>query len=237
MKSLLIISENKNDRETYAMQFCEQQKISPQDIVTLDRDMSEKKEGKKQAQGIGIDIIKQMQEKLYLKPMKSKYKAIVIHNAQLLTAEAQNAMLKVLEEPPDQTFFLLTTESRETLLPTILSRCTIVQLGMQKSITEEEREYYQKTYNAMQNLSITKALKLAEAYSKNKEEITTKIEKLILLLREKLLVSQSTSASSIQLQLVHTTQNLQKTLTIIKTTNSSPRLALEVFFLSITRRE
>lgn len=63
-----------------------------------------------------------------LKPYEGKYKVFILANADKLTADASNAILKTLEEPPPRTVFILTTESRFAVLETILSRCFEIRL-------------------------------------------------------------------------------------------------------------
>ena len=52
-------------------------------------------------------------------------KVILINNAESLTLNAANALLKILEEPPENSYIILTTENISSLLPTIVSRCVI----------------------------------------------------------------------------------------------------------------
>lgn len=65
------------------------------------------------------DLIKPMS----YRPSEGKYKVVLITDAEQMNETAANAFLKLLEEPPPQTVFLLTTSRTEQLLPTILSRC------------------------------------------------------------------------------------------------------------------
>ncbi|MDQ7037852.1 MAG: AAA family ATPase [Aquificota bacterium] len=71
---------------------------------------------------IRIDQIRAVREFSYTKPALSRGKVVVIDRADLMTRESANALLKVLEEPPAKTHFLLTAESPGNLPPTILSR-------------------------------------------------------------------------------------------------------------------
>jgi DNA polymerase-3 subunit delta' len=74
---------------------------------------------------IGIEAIRELQPFVKLKlPIsdRTRWRIISIHNAPSLTTEAQNALLKLLEEPPERTLFILTTGSLERVLPTIRSR-------------------------------------------------------------------------------------------------------------------
>lgn len=78
---------------------------------------------------ISIDAVRSMQGQLSLKiPTRSGSitRLVLIENAHLLTIEAQNAMLKTLEEPPQDTVILMTASSPEALLTTIRSRVRIV---------------------------------------------------------------------------------------------------------------
>ena len=71
---------------------------------------------------IRIDQIRAVKEFVFKKPALSEKKVVVIDSADSMTKESANALLKVLEEPPLDTHFILTTSSKEAILPTILSR-------------------------------------------------------------------------------------------------------------------
>ncbi|HSX00055.1 MAG TPA: hypothetical protein VLH38_03405 [Patescibacteria group bacterium] len=73
---------------------------------------------------ISIESIRELQKFLQLKTIGSQplRRALIIEHAQALTTEAQNAYLKLLEEPPEDTVMVLTVNSPRTLLPTMLSR-------------------------------------------------------------------------------------------------------------------
>lgn len=82
----------------------------------------------KSGEKLGIEQARKIKQHLLLKPFQAKGKVIVIEDAAALTTEAQNALLKTLEEPPPQTVVLLGVASESELLPTILSRCQIINL-------------------------------------------------------------------------------------------------------------
>jgi DNA polymerase-3 subunit delta' len=78
------------------------------------------------ASRIRIDSIRELRHTLYLKMQNPGHKVVLIFDAHLLSAgqgEAANALLKILEEPPDHTTLILVTDHKADLLPTILSRC------------------------------------------------------------------------------------------------------------------
>ncbi len=77
------------------------------------------------AQGpfIRINQVREVCSILALKPYEAKTRVVVIEDAQAMNPEAGNALLKVLEEPPDRTVLILTSTQKSDLLPTIVSRC------------------------------------------------------------------------------------------------------------------
>lgn len=77
---------------------------------------------------LGIAEARKIKEHFSLKPYSAKGRVVVIEDASVLTIEAQNALLKTLEEPPQEAILFLGTKSDATLLPTILSRCQIIHL-------------------------------------------------------------------------------------------------------------
>ncbi len=77
----------------------------------------------------GIDDILQIKETISYAPASGKYKVWIIDEAHMLTKEASNALLKMLEEPPAHAKFLLATTEPHKILPTILSRCQRFDLG------------------------------------------------------------------------------------------------------------
>ena len=71
--------------------------------------------------------------------------SVIIHDAHNLSEEAQNALLKTLEEPPENTQLLLLTTNSELLLSTILSRCQVIELpNKTATLTQEEQQEMEK---------------------------------------------------------------------------------------------
>jgi len=75
-----------------------------------------------------VEQIRTLQHSLSLSPYEAKYRVALLLNFQQANANAQNALLKTLEEAPRQVILFLTADSAESLLPTIASRCEIVRL-------------------------------------------------------------------------------------------------------------
>lgn len=80
------------------------------------------------SQGIGIDQIREISADLSLKPHFPGYRVVVVDDADSLTMPAFNAFLKILEEPPERTHFLLVSDSLNRLPVTIRSRCQKIWL-------------------------------------------------------------------------------------------------------------
>mgnify|MGYP005761826769 FL=1 len=78
---------------------------------------------------IGIEEIRQqLIDDVAIKPYESRYKIYIINEAQKMTLQAQNALLKTIEEPPAYAVILLLADNPDSLLPTISSRCVILNL-------------------------------------------------------------------------------------------------------------
>jgi len=72
---------------------------------------------------IRIDQIRELKRNIYFQPLENKKKIVLIDNAERMTTEASNSLLKILEEPPDFALLILITAFPDAILPTILSRC------------------------------------------------------------------------------------------------------------------
>ena len=77
---------------------------------------------------IKVDAVREMQRSLSLAPYQAAYRVALLLRFQDATASAQNALLKTLEEAPPRVILLLTADSPDVLLPTIVSRCEVLRL-------------------------------------------------------------------------------------------------------------
>lgn len=92
---------------------------------------------------ISVDEIReQLIDSIAIKPYRSKYKIYIVPDAQLLNPQAQNAILKTIEEPPEYGIILLLTSNLDKLLPTVQSRCLVLNT---KPIRERDMLHYLKT--------------------------------------------------------------------------------------------
>lgn len=78
---------------------------------------------------IGVDDVRQqLVDDIVIRPYSSRYKIYIIDEAEKLTVQAQNAILKTIEEPPAYGIVIFLTNNSEMFLPTILSRCVLINL-------------------------------------------------------------------------------------------------------------
>jgi DNA polymerase-3 subunit delta' len=75
-----------------------------------------------------VDQVRELQHSLSLAPYEARYRVALLLRFEEAHVSAANALLKTLEEPPQQVVLILTAESAETLLPTIVSRCEVLRL-------------------------------------------------------------------------------------------------------------
>lgn len=76
-----------------------------------------------------VDTIRRLREEAFILPNESAYRVMILAEAQTMTVQAQNALLKILEEPPAHVLFILTCDKRTSLLETIRSRCVCLTLS------------------------------------------------------------------------------------------------------------
>jgi hypothetical protein len=243
MHSFLIVSKNKQTALDYVIGKCKKNQIDKFDINLLAFEKA-----------IGIEDIRNVQKKLFLKPIKSKTKAVILEGSNGFTIEAQNALLKILEEPPANTVIYITSQNKELLLPTILSRCKIIEIKDKSlELSQQEVAQYTDVLISFPQNTMGERLRLALDIAKNKDEVIPWLEKMIHVARQKLIygichsdpdlsgeespgilrrfASQDDNGETSQY--LNILISLTKTYTILKTTNVNPRLALENLFLNI----
>lgn len=132
----------------------------------------------------GINEIRDLIDKVKYAPILGKYKVYIIDEVHMMTTEAFNALLKTLEEPPEQVIFILATTEPHKILPTILSRCQRydfskvsdedIKTRLQIVLEKENIEYNDDAVNLIINLAdggMRDALSILDqvlAYSGNK---------------------------------------------------------------------
>lgn len=114
-----------------------------------------------------IKTVREIRDDVYMSPNEADYKVYILGNCQCMTVEAQNALLKVLEEPPAYAVFILTATTKSAMLETVLSRSVVItldgvdaKLGADYICSKDETIDYNDAYNAMSvwNGNIGKAI-------------------------------------------------------------------------------
>ncbi len=82
----------------------------------------------KQKSSISIEQIRELKNHIFQKPVSLPFKFVVVENADSLTPEAQNSLLKILEKPPQRAILVLETQNKNNLLSTVLSRLTKISV-------------------------------------------------------------------------------------------------------------
>lgn len=93
----------------------------------------------KDKRSIGIGAVRSIKQDAFIIPGELDFKAYIIKYSDLMTAQAQNALLKLLEEPPSYVYFFLLCENSSSLLPTVRSRAPVVRTQL---LSPKELEKY-----------------------------------------------------------------------------------------------
>lgn len=172
-------------------------------------------EGKK---SIGIAQTKQINRYINEKPYSHKHKAVIIKNAEILTTQAQNALLKDLEEHPSYVEIVLGAKTEKDVLETVLSRCKRINL---KNNTKESSD--EMSFQKFIQMSEGDRLNLVATLAKeDKSEILDKLDTWITQARKDI---RTVGAGNVEILL-----KIKKDL---ESTNINTKLALEFLSLAL----
>lgn len=159
MQPKIFVSSNREERDKIIWQTLEKFDIKPSnpDILVLEDEK------------IGIAQIKQLIKHLSTKPFGKTAKSAVIFNANNISPDAQNALLKILEEPPGDAVILIGADSETKLLPTVLSRCLVI--SYQQSDVSSQPEF---DLNQILDASIEERFEIVEKAS-DKEKLLSNV--------------------------------------------------------------
>ena len=188
---------------------------------------------------IGIEEIRNLQKKIALKPFSDSQKICLILEAQNLTLEAQNSFLKILEEPPKDTQILLSLPEASLLIPTVVSRCQLINLSRTiEQIEDEEKEKLADFF--IKIISLNSGERLAEIekeeFLKDRSLAINLMDKLTLLIRTAILgkyfTSKNQSFGLSNFQYLNVLRLLNKTKFCLSS-NCNIRLTVENFLLDL----
>jgi hypothetical protein len=220
-----LIGTSKEQLLDQVVVICEQQQIHRVDTLQfLD-------------QGIGIADIKVVQRFLSNKPFTSPAKLVILAAWQL-TLIAQQALLKVLEEPPPRSMIVLLTQNEQELLPTILSRCQITRLqppvNLHVLTFDTELVYWTTLFKK----GIGERFKETPTLTKDRDELLLWLTRDIVFFRNVLLSFYETGANPLKLSASEICCILKSLIhaRLLTSQNANTKLVLDHVFLRLPTR-
>ncbi len=143
---------------------------------------------------IKVDEIRNLKAKAQIYPNEADKSVFIIHGAQFMNTQAQNALLKIFEEPSAHVSFILTCDSKSSLLDTIISRATLYSLGEEKASDEKSEEAVLAAEKANELLQAFikenefEFLKRTAVFSKDKSFFKTVLEGMLPVIRDALVL-------------------------------------------------
>lgn len=139
------------------------------DLIIIEPEREEKK-GITKEKDIKIENVRDAQKELTLFPYQGKYKVLIINNAHRMTEEAQNALLKILEEPNTTSVIILVTSEENKILSTLKSRCQKIRFNCVSA--EEIKKFLAKEKISAEVISLSFGKPgLALIMEENEEEL------------------------------------------------------------------
>ncbi len=125
---------------------------------------------KSKSKVFAVDSVREIRDDAFILPNESDRKVYILKNAHNMNDQAQNAILKILEEPPSYVFFIIVTTSRSTMLETVLSRVqTYSLLSDEEKITDKECETVKNFIKALLNVNELALVEQTAVFIKNNQ--------------------------------------------------------------------
>ena len=117
-----------------------------------------------------VDAIREIRDDAFVIPNESDKKIYILKNGHNMNEQAQNAILKILEEPPSYVYFIIVTESKSTMLETVLSRVQVYSLLSDEGvITEKEAVVVKNLVGAILNINEIALMEQTAVFQKNNQ--------------------------------------------------------------------
>src|SRR3989344_6688885 len=216
MQSIIIVSKDLEQAFQKALDITLEKKIGKFDIEILEFEKA-----------MGIPDVRILKERIFLKPM-GKEKAVIMKLLNGATTEAQNALLKILEEPPLSCNIVLVAESIEAFLPTVISRCRLLKIG-----TAKNDEKSASDLSIFENGGVEEKFIAAQNLSKDRDEAIDWLEDAIIFVKKKTEDDLKRGAERETHESARRLRILMDTYLIAKNTNANLRLTLENLFLGL----
>ena len=160
------------------------------------------------------------------RPLSLGFKVLIIYKAETLTVEAQNSLLKTLEEPPNYALILLVSKTENSLLPTIVSRCKKIKVTPVAGVESQLKNEWTLKY--VLDLNFGERLDWAEEFSKEERNtIIEVLEEWVESARELMLDESFTTVGP------NAVEGILAAIEDLENTNVGARLAIENLLLNI----
>ena len=172
---------------------------------------------------ISIEQIRDLRKCLSLSPHSSPYKIAIIEDAEKMTSDAANALLKTLEEPRGNTVLILLTHIPSALPDTVLSRCEEIRFNV-VSLDKISKDFIKKEHIDIIEKSLNDKFKYVEKIYKDEARVFALLDSWLFWFREKM--KENAKYAKIL-------KEIQRTKDLISNTNINKRLALEVLAIEL----
>lgn len=210
LQTIIVEGKNEKTRKEKIQQIISELEIHPVDIKTIASETS-----------LGIKDVREFIPELYISPVSSKYKVVILQSFEKATTEAQNALLKTFEEPPQKVILIAETETTSFILPTILSRAQLIKVQSEEI---EESKYSLDVLNG----SIAQKITFAGEEIKSKESALQYIDETVKTLHDELVKKEGKNVKPIR----ETIMKFQKARGFIER-NINTRLTIEILLFSV----
>ena len=130
---------------------------------------------------LGIDEVRRLRRSLSLRPLHKTHKTAVILEAEKLTIEGQNALLKILEEPPADAAIILVARDQDLLLPTVISRCQITFVTSPPAkLSSDEKTQAEKILNLIKEKNLAAGFAWAKEAGSKRDDALAAIDQLLI---------------------------------------------------------
>jgi DNA polymerase-3 subunit delta' len=182
---------------------------------------------------IRIQQLRKMQTEANLHSYEGGKKVFIIRNADRMKEEAANSLLKILEEPPSETIFILCADKQQGVLPTIISRCRLYNLGGENGflLTEETlAEMMVRAEDFLDNLSgysLARIMVFAQSWHKERESLIVFLSAILWLLHQNIRKGQEPFCGQVA---VEAALFCERAIDLLRR-NINQRLLADVFFV------
>jgi len=165
---------------------------------------------------VSVDQIRELKKDVYIVPNESEQKAYIVQDADAMNINAQNAFLRILEEPPAHAVFILVSENPASLLPTVRSRCVELKNKTHEEINEEENEELEELIEEFL-LALNDNIKLMECMFKMEKLDRQTFSQFLTKTRERIIQSlKENQNTKTQTSVIHNKTLIKAETTILK---------------------